>query len=272
MLERADDPEIARAHRLAAAVLAAAVAGALAHRAGLALPRPPAAMTLIAALADAASAAREIGADPRRAAAERRATAAEARAAAAEARAREAEAARADLEAAAGLDPLPSPRLRPARLLGVAPRGPGRVILIEAPGEIRSGAAVFAAVPRPGLAGRVIEAGGRTGAGGRTATVLPVDDPEMRLAVAVGDLEAAVYEGAGAGAGRLLYVPRDAAIAPGDEVRTSRESSLVPAGLPVGEVTEVDRSGTPESPFADVRVRVHARPGAARYVLVEAEP
>lgn len=266
MLQRASDPEVGRARRLAAAVALLSVAAALAHRNGLDLPRLSGALDALRPAAAAAAALRDGVAtvDPRLRTAERALAEATARRALAEARAAEAGGRLAALERTAGIAPAAAPGWRMVRVIGVLPEpAGGRSALLDAGRDdgVRVGAAVLVAGEAPGILGRVSEAGRRT------ARVLLVDDAEARIAATVSGVDAAVYEGGWPEAGHLRYVTRDSRIRPGDEVATSSAGTIYPAGLPIGRVSSVE--APEEGPFLAVRVAPYARPAAARYALVE---
>lgn len=100
---------------------------------------------------------------------------------------------------------------------------------------------------RVGLVGRVIEVGPAM------CKVLTVLDPSSRIAARLSGEDGFVYSGTSTGmAGRLDFVPRDMAIAVGDQVLTAPEGALFPAGFRIGEVASM---GTGNGVFHDLRIR-----------------
>lgn len=100
--------------------------------------------------------------------------------------------------------------------------------------RVKRGAAVLAAVDdEVALIGRVIESGPTN------SKALTLVDPAFRSAAKIGEHGGFLISGTSDGRVRLDFVPRDFAVEPGDKVYTSDEGTLFPAGLLIGEVTEV---------------------------------
>jgi len=124
---------------------------------------------------------------------------------------------------------------------------------------VRKGRAVVTA---QGLVGRVTEVGEFT------ARVMLVTDVNSRIAVIIGATgERAIMAGANADWPKLLHVPRVAAIARGDRVVTSGHDGVMPPGVPVGEVAEIEPGNVRIRLFVDtqslgfVRIMDHDMPG-----------
>ena len=141
-----------------------------------------------------------------------------------------------------------------ARVLAGANGVFGRSLLIGAGAHhgIHDGFPVLSA---EGLIGRIVDAGDTT------ARVLLMDDVNSRIPVHVGEAKIrAIVAGDGSRVPRLLYLPQQARIKPGDTVVTSGAAGVLPAGFEVGRV--VRRS-------SHYGVQLRARPDAVRYVSVE---
>ena len=142
------------------------------------------------------------------------------------------------------------------------PGGPYvRSVLIRAGQRegVRKGRAVVTA---QGLVGRVTEVGEFT------SRVMLVTDVNSRIAVIIGATgERAIMAGANADWPKLLHIPRVAGIAKGDRVVTSGHDGVLPPGLPVGEVAEIEPGNVRIRLFVDtqalgfVRVIDHDMPG-----------
>jgi rod shape-determining protein MreC len=142
------------------------------------------------------------------------------------------------------------------------PGGPYvRTVLIRAGHRegVRKGRAVVTA---EGLVGRVTEVGEFT------SRVMLITDVNSRIAVLIGGAgERAIMSGANSDLPRLLHVSRTAAIARGDRVVTSGHDGILPPGIPVGEVAEIEHGIVRIRPFADmqslgfVRIIDHDMPG-----------
>ncbi len=142
--------------------------------------------------------------------------------------------------------------------------GPDRRILLLDRGTrsgVRVGGIVLgAAGGRAAVVGRVVEAGPTV------SKVMTTLDPSCRIAARLGDQGGFVYGGAaGQSAGRLEYVPRDASVAPGDEVLTSEDGTIFPGGYLIGRVKSLGAEG---AVFHDVRVEPAVPLDRLRYVWV----
>lgn len=103
-----------------------------------------------------------------------------------------------------------------------------------------------AALTGVGLAGRVAEVGERI------ARVLLITDINSRIPVQVGPgREKAVLAGDNSPRPGLLYLLPDSTVKVGDRVVTSGHGGLFPAGLPVGEVVEVQENSVRVRPYVD---------------------
>ena len=135
------------------------------------------------------------------------------------------------------------------------PGGPYvRSVLIRAGSRdgVRRGQAVMTA---DGLVGRITEVGTIT------ARVMLLSDLNSRTPVLIAASgERAVLAGTNADLPRLLHLPRAAQVEKGQRIVTSGHGGTLPAGLPIGEVVEVDG--------AIVRVRPYASFNALTYVRV----
>jgi rod shape-determining protein MreC len=124
---------------------------------------------------------------------------------------------------------------------------------------VRKGRAVVTA---QGLVGRVTEVGEFT------SRVILVTDVNSRIAVLIGVTgERGIMAGANADWPKLLHLPRIVGIATGDRVVTSGHDGVMPPGLPVGEVAEVEPGNVRIRLFVDtqalsfVRIIDHDMPG-----------
>lgn len=117
-----------------------------------------------------------------------------------------------------------------ARIIADSGRGFVRSFLIAAGTAhgVRRGLAVVTA---EGLIGRVTEAGERS------ARVLLLVDLNSRISVRIQrNRTRAILAGDNTSAPRLLYLPQDTDVRPGDRVVTSGHDGVLPPGLPVGIV------------------------------------
>lgn len=140
-----------------------------------------------------------------------------------------------------------------ARVIASAPGMLASSVIISAGrgNRVLSGHAVIGA---GGLVGRVVDARETT------ARVLLVTDPVSRIPVAIGAGHVrAVMMGDNGPLPRLGLLPAGASIKTGEVVVTSGAGGLLPRGLRVGEVGEIDGRHV---------VRLAARPGALDYVSV----
>lgn len=116
-------------------------------------------------------------------------------------------------------------------LLVLAGRGDG----------IRKGQAVMTG---EGLVGRIAEVGGRT------SRVLLITDINSRVPVMVGDgRQRAIMAGENTDRPRLIYLPANAGVVPGDLVSTSGAAGAFPQGLPVGVVASVEDGVVRVAPY-----------------------
>lgn len=128
-----------------------------------------------------------------------------------------------------------------------------RSVMIDA-GETQKVHAGYPVINADGLVGRVIETGMSS------SRVLLVNDLNSRIPVVVGKTSVrAVMAGDNGAQPKLLFMPPDAKIMPGDDVATSGTGGLFPRGLRIGVVT-----GDPEAP----RVKLRADLDVLEYVSV----
>lgn len=149
---------------------------------------------------------------------------------------------------------------------GYLPAPVGRRLLLGGgrSAGLRPGAALVALGPdgTPVLLGRLVE----VDAG--AATALALTDPASAVPVRVGAYGAGgiLLQGAFPRPGaRLLYVPRTAAVRPGDEVRTVEGVPDLPAGILVGRVDSVEEG---EGEFLEIRVALPLEASRLPAVLV----
>ncbi len=104
-----------------------------------------------------------------------------------------------------------------------------------------------AAVAGEGLVGRVIEVGARA------SRILLLTDLNSRIPVTIEDThERAVLAGDNSDRPRLLYLPANSKIKPGDHVVTAGSGGVFPPGLTVGTVASVDGGVVRIEPQADL--------------------
>lgn len=128
-----------------------------------------------------------------------------------------------------------------------------RSVMIDA-GETQKVHAGYPVINADGLVGRVIETGLSS------SRVLLVNDLNSRIPVVVGKASfRAVMAGDNGAQPKLLFMPPDATIMPGDDVATSGTGGLFPRGLRIGVVT-----GDPAAP----RVKLRAELDVLEYVSV----
>lgn len=128
-----------------------------------------------------------------------------------------------------------------------------RSVMIDA-GETQKVHAGYPVINADGLVGRVIETGLSS------SRVLLVNDLNSRIPVVVGKASVrAVMAGDNGAQPKLLFMPPDATIMPGDDVATSGTGGLFPRGLRIGVVT-----GDPAAP----RVKVRAELDVLEYLSV----
>jgi rod shape-determining protein MreC len=170
------------------------------------------------------------------------------------------------LRALAGLPRPPGWRLRAARVIGRDPANWWRSAWLDA--GRAAGVTPDAAVLGPeGLVGRVV------GVTDGAAQIVMLGDPNCPVAAVVretgdqgiirplpgSDVENDVVA--------LTFLPRNAALQPGQQVFTSGAGGVFPPGILVGEV--VDFRAVGHGLYLEARVRLAARPGAADVVWVK---
>ena len=160
------------------------------------------------------------------------------------------------------LVPEPRPRFVTARVIGDSGGAFVRTVLITAgAGDgVRKGQAV---VNGDGLVGRVVETGARS------ARVLLLTDLNARIPVVVESTRvAAILAGDNTDRQRLVFLPDDARVSPGERIVTSGRGGMLPAGLPIGVVASVDGDSVRVQPLVDwhtlefVQVLDYVLPGA----------
>jgi len=168
----------------------------------------------------------------------------------------------------ANLAPNPGQRFITARVVGDLGGAFVRSVLVAAGQRegVRKGQAVVTA---EGLAGRVFEVGQRS------ARIILLTDINSRVPVVIERTrDRAVLAGNNSDRLRLLYLPVEAAPAPGDRVVTSGHGGVFVPGLPVGVVTAVADGVVEVQPLVDwgrmeyVRVIDYELPG----ILLSADP
>ncbi len=128
-----------------------------------------------------------------------------------------------------------------------------RSVMIDA-GETQKVHAGYPVINADGLVGRVIETGLSS------SRVLLVNDLNSRIPVVVGKASVrAVMAGDNGAQPKLLFMPPDATIIPGDDVATSGTGGVFPRGLRIGVVT-----GDPAAP----RVKLRAELDVLEYLSV----
>ncbi|GAA0583533.1 rod shape-determining protein MreC [Caenispirillum bisanense] len=106
---------------------------------------------------------------------------------------------------------------------------------------VRKGQAVMTG---EGLVGRVAEVGRRT------SRVLLITDINSRIPVMVGEgRQRAIMAGENTDRPRLIYLPANAGVVPGDLVVTSGAAGAFPQGLPVGVVASVEDGVVRVAPY-----------------------
>jgi len=128
-----------------------------------------------------------------------------------------------------------------------------RSVMIDA-GRMQKVRAGYPVISADGLVGRVIETGLSS------SRVLLVNDLNSRIPVAVGKAGVrAVMAGDSGPQPKLLFLPSDATVMPGDDVATSGTGGLFPRGLRIGTVT-----GDPAAP----RVKLRAELDVLEYLSI----
>lgn len=103
-----------------------------------------------------------------------------------------------------------------------------------------------AVVNENGLVGRII------GVGQKTARVLLLTDINSRIPViAQNSREHAIAGGNGADTLSLLYLPESSKIKAGEIIVTSGDGNVIPAGIPVGVVTSIEKGVATLQAYAD---------------------
>ena len=155
----------------------------------------------------------------------------------------------------------PRPAFITARVIGDSGGAFVRTLLLNAGTRngVRKGQAVISG---DGMVGRVVETGARS------ARILLLTDLNSRVPVVVESTRVpAILAGDNTDRQRLMFLPVNARVAPGDRIVTSGQGGLLPPGLPVGVIVTVDESAVRVQPFVDwhtleyVRVLDYALPG-----------
>ncbi len=121
-----------------------------------------------------------------------------------------------------------------------------------------------------GLVGRVATAGNRS------ARVLLITDINSRVpAVIESSRERAILAGNNSDTLRLVFLPSNTSVKPGDRVVTSGHGGVFPPGLPIGKVIAIGKGGVRVQPFARLErlefVRTVNFPGIAKLVPSDAD-
>lgn len=149
----------------------------------------------------------------------------------------------------------PRPSFITARVIGDAGGAFVRTVLLNAgTGDgVRVGQAVTNA---DGLVGRVVEAGNRS------SRILLLSDLNSRVPVVIESTRVpAILAGDNSDNPRLSFLPRNAAVEPGQRVVTSGHGGMLPPGVPVGEVVAVAADGV-------IRVRPYVDWHSLEYMVV----
>lgn len=117
--------------------------------------------------------------------------------------------------------------------------------------------------PVLGLAGEQLVCLGRLSSiGARSARLRPLTAAGSRLPaqLAVSGYRRTILAGSGDARCRLLYVPAEITVLPGEEIRTAGDGELLPAGLLLGRVSSVSSTADPfreiiVTPAADAAVQ-----------------
>ena len=141
--------------------------------------------------------------------------------------------------------PPPQPNFISARVIADAGGAFVRSVLINV-GERQGVRRGLAVVSGEGLAGSVVEVGLLH------ARVLLVTDLNAQIPVFIeSSRDPAVLVGDNSNQLRLLYLPQNAKVSPGDRVVTSGHGGVFPPGLPVGMVTSISEAGVRVKPVVD---------------------
>ena len=104
-----------------------------------------------------------------------------------------------------------------------------------------------AVITGDGLAGRVASVGFRS------ARVLMITDLNSRIPVVLeATRERAILAGDNSGQPKLMFLPYDGTVSPGDRIVTSGHGGAFPPGLPVGTVASVEDGLIRVQPFVDL--------------------
>lgn len=149
------------------------------------------------------------------------------------------------LRALLNFRPDPSVQARTARVVGDFAGQYVRSVLVK--GGSKDGIAKGqAAMSGAGLVGRVTEVGWWS------SRVLLLNDLNSRIPVVIEESrDRAIVVGDNSDYPRLMYLPQDSRIAPGQRVVTSGHDGVFPAGLPVGVVRTVKNGEVRIAPLAD---------------------
>ncbi|MGE0746650.1 MAG: rod shape-determining protein MreC [Rhodospirillales bacterium] len=134
-------------------------------------------------------------------------------------------------------------------------------VLVNAGGNdgVARGQAVVTGV---GLAGRIATAGSRS------SRALLITDLNSRIPVVVeSSRERAILAGDNSPQPRLVFLPQNAAVAPGDRIVTSGHGGVFPPGVPVGMVSSIADGVVRVAPYVALDRLEHVR--VVNYVGIE---
>ncbi len=149
------------------------------------------------------------------------------------------------LRAVTNFVPEPSVAFITARVIADAGGAFVRSAMINAGSDqgVRRG---HAALTGDGLAGGVVEVGNRH------ARILLITDLNSQIPVVVERTrDPGVLAGDNTRLPRLVYLPQNAQVLPGDRIVTSGHGGVFPAGLPIGVVTAIDDGSIKVMPYVD---------------------
>lgn len=156
--------------------------------------------------------------------------------------------------------------LKPARVIGRDPANWWRSVHLDV-GQRHGVTTNLAVLTTEGLVGRVAESGPWT------SRVVLIGDPNCPVAAAlIEGGETGIIRGASAGDMEgilvdLSYLPRNAAVKPGQRVVTSGQGGVFPPGVPIGEV--IDARAVDEGIFLEARVRLAVNLSSLDHVWVK---
>lgn len=157
-------------------------------------------------------------------------------------------------------------KLQPARVIGRDPANWWQSVHLDV--GSRQGVTTNLAVLTPdGLVGRVAEVSSWT------CRVLLVGDPNCPVSAALAESgDTGIVKGASGGdiQGALVdlsFLPRSAAVKPGQRVVTSGQGGVFPRGIPVGDVVDARPAGV--GVYVEARVRLSVNLGALDLVWVK---